>query len=101
MSDDRTPDTPAEDLPDPEETELIAYLDGELDPAAARRVEDRLDDDLKRFIDTLRRAGVSVKVRKRKGSEIDAACGQLRRKVESEQNHRGTETQSGENQIRV
>lgn len=36
------------------------------------------------FVDTLKRAGVSVKVRKRKGSEIDAACGQLRRKVEQE-----------------
>src|SRR5262245_1295752 len=36
------------------------------------------------FIDTLKRAGLSVKVRKRKGSEIDAACGQLRRKVEEE-----------------
>ncbi|MSR52271.1 MAG: 23S rRNA (adenine(2503)-C(2))-methyltransferase RlmN [Gemmataceae bacterium] len=36
------------------------------------------------FIDTLRRAGISVKVRKRKGSEIDAACGQLRRQVEQE-----------------
>jgi 23S rRNA (adenine2503-C2)-methyltransferase len=36
------------------------------------------------FIDTLRRAGLSVKVRKRKGSEIDAACGQLRRQVEQE-----------------
>jgi 23S rRNA (adenine2503-C2)-methyltransferase len=36
------------------------------------------------FIDTLHRAGLSVKVRKRKGSEIDAACGQLRRKVEEE-----------------
>ena len=43
------------------------------------------DDDLKRFIDTLRRTGVGVKVRKRKGSEIDAACGQLRRTVEAEQ----------------
>jgi len=42
------------------------------------------DDDLARFIDTLRRAGVSVRVRKRKGSEIDAACGQLRRRVERE-----------------
>ncbi|MBX9624470.1 MAG: radical SAM protein, partial [Gemmataceae bacterium] len=42
------------------------------------------DDDLRRFTDTLRRAGVGVKVRKRKGSEIDAACGQLRRKVEAE-----------------
>ena len=37
------------------------------------------DDDLNGFIDTLRQSGVSVKVRKRKGSEIDAACGQLRR----------------------
>jgi 23S rRNA (adenine2503-C2)-methyltransferase len=36
------------------------------------------------FTDTLRRAGVSVKVRKRKGADIDAACGQLRRAVESE-----------------
>jgi 23S rRNA (adenine2503-C2)-methyltransferase len=36
------------------------------------------------FIETIRRAGLSVKVRKRKGSEIDAACGQLRRKVEQE-----------------
>jgi 23S rRNA (adenine2503-C2)-methyltransferase len=42
------------------------------------------DEDLSRFIDILRRTGVSVKVRKRKGSEIDAACGQLRRKVEQE-----------------
>jgi 23S rRNA (adenine2503-C2)-methyltransferase len=36
------------------------------------------------FVETLKRAGVSVKIRKRKGSEIDAACGQLRRKVEQE-----------------
>lgn len=38
---------------------------------------------LTEFIDTLRHAGLSVKVRKRKGSEIDAACGQLRRKAEA------------------
>lgn len=31
------------------------------------------------FTAPLRQAGLSVKVRKRKGSEIDAACGQLRR----------------------
>jgi 23S rRNA (adenine2503-C2)-methyltransferase len=48
------------------------------------------DEDLTRFIDTLRRAGVSVKVRKRKGSEIDAACGQLRRMVEGESVERAT-----------
>lgn len=39
------------------------------------------DEDLTRFIEEIRRAGVSVKVRKRKGSEIDAACGQLRREA--------------------
>jgi len=33
------------------------------------------------FTTVLREAGISVKVRKRKGSEIDAACGQLRRSV--------------------
>jgi 23S rRNA (adenine2503-C2)-methyltransferase len=42
------------------------------------------DESLTRFIETLRRSGISVKVRKRKGSEIDAACGQLRRKAEQE-----------------
>ena len=35
--------------------------------------------DLTGFIDTVRKSGISVKVRKRKGSDIDAACGQLRR----------------------
>lgn len=38
---------------------------------------------LENLIDTLRRAGISVKVRKRKGADIDAACGQLRRTTES------------------
>ncbi len=33
------------------------------------------------FVAALRGRGVSVKVRKRKGSEIDAACGQLRRQA--------------------
>src|SRR5262249_23206544 len=37
------------------------------------------DHALAAFVETLRGHGVSVKVRKRKGSEIDAACGQLRR----------------------
>ncbi|MCS6976146.1 MAG: 23S rRNA (adenine(2503)-C(2))-methyltransferase RlmN [Gemmatales bacterium] len=40
------------------------------------------DASLRAFVDCLRRAGLIVKVRKRKGSEIDAACGQLRRRVE-------------------
>jgi 23S rRNA (adenine2503-C2)-methyltransferase len=41
------------------------------------------DDSLRAFIAQLQRDGISVKVRKRKGSEIDAACGQLRRRIES------------------
>ena len=40
-----------------------------------------LTEVLGAFTEALRHGGVSVKVRKRKGSEIDAACGQLRRKV--------------------
>jgi len=40
-------------------------------------------ENLSRFISELRNAGLSVKVRKRKGSEIDAACGQLRRTVQT------------------
>src|SRR6266481_268076 len=36
------------------------------------------------FVESLRSAGISVKVRKRKGSTIDAACGQLRRQIESD-----------------
>jgi 23S rRNA (adenine2503-C2)-methyltransferase len=37
------------------------------------------DQALADFLAILRGAGVSVKVRKRKGADIDAACGQLRR----------------------
>jgi 23S rRNA (adenine2503-C2)-methyltransferase len=39
---------------------------------------------LETFVNVLRHAGISVKVRKRKGSQIDAACGQLRRTVVNE-----------------
>jgi 23S rRNA (adenine2503-C2)-methyltransferase len=40
------------------------------------------DASLRAFVDQLRRSGLVVKVRKRKGSEIEAACGQLRRRRE-------------------
>jgi 23S rRNA (adenine2503-C2)-methyltransferase len=43
------------------------------------------DEVLAAFVAELRRAGLSVKVRKRKGSEIDAACGQLRRTMQSQE----------------
>lgn len=39
------------------------------------------DEDLTTLIDTLSQAGVSVKTRRRKGADIDAACGQLRREA--------------------
>ncbi len=42
------------------------------------------DEDLNGLIDELKNNGISVKVRKRKGSEIDAACGQLRRQAEAQ-----------------
>jgi 23S rRNA (adenine2503-C2)-methyltransferase len=35
-------------------------------------------ESVRQFAETLRRAGLSVKVRKTKGRKIDAACGQLR-----------------------
>jgi 23S rRNA (adenine2503-C2)-methyltransferase len=37
------------------------------------------DGSRERFLDVLRAAGVNVQVRRRKGSRINAACGQLRR----------------------
>ena len=42
------------------------------------------DEALQAFVSRLRRGGLSVKVRKRKGSAIDAACGQLRRRVQGQ-----------------
>jgi 23S rRNA (adenine2503-C2)-methyltransferase len=42
------------------------------------------EEALADFVAVLRRADVSVKVRKRKGADIDAACGQLRRSALAE-----------------
>jgi 23S rRNA (adenine2503-C2)-methyltransferase len=52
------------------------------------------DDALATFVECLRKGSVSVKVRKRKGSEIDAACGQLRRKLEATAKHSATKPES-------
>lgn len=48
-------------------------------------------ETLTQFVDHLRGGGLSVKVRKRKGSEIDAACGQLRRSA-TEAGQRGLQS---------
>ncbi|MFL5328365.1 MAG: 23S rRNA (adenine(2503)-C(2))-methyltransferase RlmN [Gemmataceae bacterium] len=42
------------------------------------------DEAVDAFVAILRQAGISAKVRKTKGGQIDAACGQLRRRVESQ-----------------
>src|SRR5262249_55090043 len=42
-----------------------------------RPSQESLDD----FVGTLKRSRISVKVRKRKGADVDAACGQLRREA--------------------
>jgi 23S rRNA (adenine2503-C2)-methyltransferase len=58
---------------------LIPWNDVEGLPYARPRMEDQ-----EQVIETLKRGGVSVKVRKRKGADIDAACGQLRRRAAAE-----------------
>jgi 23S rRNA (adenine2503-C2)-methyltransferase len=49
------------------------------------------DDDLKAFVSILRQAGVFVHVRKRKGGDISAACGQLRRAEQAKKNQPRTQ----------
>jgi 23S rRNA (adenine2503-C2)-methyltransferase len=39
-------------------------------------------ESLRAFVNCLHQGGISIKVRKRKGSQIDAACGQLRRSIQ-------------------
>jgi 23S rRNA (adenine2503-C2)-methyltransferase len=53
---------------------LIPFND--VQDLAYRRPDQQAVED---FVAILRRAHISVKVRKRKGADIDAACGQLRR----------------------
>jgi len=44
-------------------------------------------ESLDRFLEILRRGRINVQVRRRKGSEIDAACGQLRRQIANREPH--------------
>jgi 23S rRNA (adenine2503-C2)-methyltransferase len=55
---------------------LIPY-----NPVAGLPFERPTDEAIRRFVDIVRRFGVSISVRKTKGREIDAACGQLRRRL--------------------
>ena len=58
---------------------LIPY-----NPVADLPFERPSDAAIRRFVATIRGAGVSVSVRKTKGREIEAACGQLRRRIDTE-----------------
>ena len=58
---------------------LIPY-----NPVAGLPFERPTGAAIRRFVGTVRGAGVSVSVRKTKGREIDAACGQLRRRLDAE-----------------
>jgi 23S rRNA (adenine2503-C2)-methyltransferase len=57
---------------------LIPY-----NPVASLPYERPDPEAIRRFVGTLQGRGVSVTVRKTKGRAIDAACGQLRRRVEA------------------
>jgi 23S rRNA (adenine2503-C2)-methyltransferase len=50
---------------------------------------------IQRFVEIVRARGVSVSVRKTKGREIDAACGQLRRRFEPRAQGAGVSARSG------
>ena len=58
---------------------LIPY-----NPVAGLPYERPFPESIDRFVQTLKSRHVSVSVRKTKGREIDAACGQLRRRLEGE-----------------
>ena len=46
-----------------------------------RRFEPSTPENMKRFIKILEDKGVNVTVRRRLGSDVDASCGQLRRRM--------------------
>jgi 23S rRNA (adenine2503-C2)-methyltransferase len=52
-------------------------------------------DDVVRFQDVLRKAGVNAHVRKSRGRDIDAACGQLRRKEQEKRDRQELVTLGG------
>ena len=44
---------------------------------------------MKNFIQILEDAGVNVTIRRRLGSDVDASCGQLRRKMQAQNKGKG------------
>lgn len=72
--------------------ELAGLLKGQLghvnlipvNPVAETGMKRPLASELKTFAEVLERSGLTVTVREERGTDIDAACGQLRRQWESE-----------------
>ncbi|HPD17165.1 MAG TPA: 23S rRNA (adenine(2503)-C(2))-methyltransferase RlmN [Planctomycetota bacterium] len=52
-----------------------------LNPAAGRGLEEPPPTRVERFVAELQRRGVRVQVRRRRGADIEGACGQLRRRA--------------------
>lgn len=55
-----------------------------VNPVAGTGMERPTSEQIKRFVQVLENAGISVFLREERGTDIDAACGQLRRQWESE-----------------
>jgi len=78
---------------------LVAFARGMLvhvnlipvNPVAGAGLERSVADRVRLFRDTLQRAGIEVSVRVERGSDIDAACGQLRQRVEDDASGAGAE----------
>lgn len=72
--------------------DFVKLLQGQLgyvnlipvNPVAGTGMERPTSEQIKRFAQVLENAGISVFVREERGTDIDAACGQLRRQWESE-----------------
>ena len=68
-------------------TTLIKGMHGHVNlipvnPVKERGYDRTAQQDIRRFVDTLGRLGVNATVRRELGSDINAACGQLRRQYE-------------------
>jgi 23S rRNA (adenine2503-C2)-methyltransferase len=78
---------------------LVAFTRGTLvhvnlipvNPVTGAGLDRSVADRIRLFRDTLQRAGIEVSVRVERGSDIDAACGQLRQRVETDASGAGTE----------
>ncbi len=73
--------------------ELIALLKGKnchvnlipINPIQEREYRETREDQVERFKKNLEKSGINATIRRRLGTDIDSACGQLRRRVSQEE----------------